>query len=63
VFPAISYNFYFAQWREQGQQEFVIHEEDDPNFEMQSFQQMIYAAISLAWMVPELLELFKGILI
>jgi hypothetical protein len=28
---------------------------------MQSFQLIIYAAISLALMLPELLEMFKGI--
>jgi hypothetical protein len=54
-------NLFFAQWKEKGQEEFIIiHEEDDPDFDIDSFQLMIYAALSLGWMVPELLELFKG---
>jgi hypothetical protein len=54
-------NFFFAEWREKGQEEFVLHEEDDPSFDIGTFQLMIHAALSLAWMVQELLELFKGI--
>jgi predicted sulfurtransferase len=55
-------NLFFAEWKEKGQQEevVVIHEEDDPNFDIGTFQLMIHAALSLGWMVPELLELFKG---
>jgi hypothetical protein len=54
-------NFFFAFWREKGQEEFVIHEEEDPDFDIDSFKLMIYGALSLSWMVPELLQLFKGI--
>jgi hypothetical protein len=54
-------NLFSAQWKENGQNEFVLHEEDDPNFDIDTFQLMIYAALSLGWMVPQLLELFKGI--
>jgi hypothetical protein len=53
-------NLFFAQWREKGKEEFIIQEDDDPNFDIGTFQLMIYAALSLGWMVPELLELFKG---
>jgi hypothetical protein len=53
-------NLFFAQWKEKGQEEFIIREEDDPNFDICTFQLMIYAALPLGRIVPELLELFKG---
>jgi hypothetical protein len=54
-------NFFFGQWKEKGQEQFVIHEEEDPHFDIRSFRLMIYATLSLGWMVPELLKLFKGL--
>jgi hypothetical protein len=52
--------FLFGQRRERCQGGFVLHEEDDPNFDIGAFLLMINAAFSNSWMVTELLQLFKG---
>jgi hypothetical protein len=40
----------------------VIREDENQAFCIDTFRLMIYGALALSWMVPELLDMFKGIL-